>query len=940
MKNEKRTSDEGPRPDWAWTVRAFHSHGPLGGSLQKRKSYEAVPFNLFSIMRKQLLTAFLLALTGVCAPSAWAVSGTEIPDAQRIVTEQNEYPITFYSDYEYWSAGNGLYAYTTEPLTAVVTTDKPALLRYYSNGNTTIKIDGVAVRELEHYTEGYFTEDLTAGTHEISWCPSIEYVRIDRVAVYAMNDITVSLLEPGSVGTEVLYNVDGLKQVSKLKVIGRMNEDDWEKIGMMTNLVKLDLSEAQCLNEAVPNNQFSGTIIKEVILPEGVKIIGNEAFRYSELEKINFPSSLTSIGNASFYESRVQTAELPEGVTSIGELAFGFGRYLKHITLPSALTVVPFGLCNACYSLEEIVLPEGLKEIGESAFSGCDKIESVVIPESVTSLGSWAFASNANLKHIVVPGKIYELISGQFSGCPKLETVRLNSPTVVVTPDGYGQPFAISDLSNAKLIVPDFQVNNYKLDKYWYNCAAFEGFDTSDVTEWWINNPLTLNHNRFGGVPTIHVNGGDEWRGMLYLKVNGTNPMPVNDLSFHQDNWYSYVGQFYSNSTNVTVNGHVSVERYTENNKWQFFTLPFDTKVSEITHSEAGVQHAVRYYDGATRAAGEAGNWKNFAEEDVIPAGTGFAIMTNKDTKTTFRSVDNATKQNVVKFADYTQTLTQHESEIAANRGWNLVGNPWQCYFNIHFIDYAAPIQVYNSSNNSYIAYSLADDDYALRPNEAFFVQSEGDATQITFPVGGRQLDDVVELQNPNMAAVRGANASRRLINLSISKGELTDRTRVVVNEAASTDYEIACDAAKLRNADTETPQLFTLDAEGQEYAINERPLVDGVVSLGYFSNKGGECVISMERCDVQSVYLYDAQTGEVSDLSISAYTFSAQPGVDTERFSLMLANSTTGIETVGVAAPDTRAEVYDLNGMAVRQNVAGLQIIRQNGETRKVFVK
>ena len=71
--------------------------------------------------------------------------------------------------------------------------------------------------------------------------------------------ITVSLLEPGSLGTEVLYNTDHIKNVRRLKVKGAMNGDDWGRIKMMSTLLELDLSEAQFTE--IPANQFKWRVL-------------------------------------------------------------------------------------------------------------------------------------------------------------------------------------------------------------------------------------------------------------------------------------------------------------------------------------------------------------------------------------------------------------------------------------------------------------------------------------------------------------------------------------------------------------------------------------------------------------------------------------------------------------------------------------------------------
>lgn len=43
---------------------------------------------------------------------------------------------------------------------------------------------------------------------------------------------------------------------------------------------------------------------------------------------------------------------------------------------------------------------------------------------------------------------------------------------------------------------------------------------------------------------------------------------------------------------------------------WQFITLPFDVKVSEIELDNDAL-YVIRYYDGKARAEGSTSNWKD-----------------------------------------------------------------------------------------------------------------------------------------------------------------------------------------------------------------------------------------------------------------------------------------------------------------------------------------
>ncbi len=441
--------------------------------------------------------------------------------------------------------------------------------------------------------------------------------------------------------------------------------------------------------------------------------------------------------------------------------------------------------------------------------------------------------------------------------------------------------------------------------------------------------------------------------------------MPINNLYlnvnprayYDRDTNYSRI---ISNVDGVTIAGELTTCFELENTGfWYYLCLPYDVKVGDINNGLGGLC-AARYYDGASRATnGATGNWKNYDSDAIISAGTGFIIQVNTTGSWYFPAQDNESKQYVTSNKVFAKGLAENASENASDRGWNLIGNPYQCWYNIHKLNFTAPITVRNR-DGQYEAYSVIDDDYAIAPNQAFFVQRPSEITTILFPLDGRQMTSVITDQN-NTPSVNTQTPSRFLTDIIVSNETETDRTRVVLNEKATALYDMGCDANKFMAENTNVPQIYTIDKNGTQYAINERPVADGVVRLGFRSN-GGTFVFSLGRNMSEKVILIDNETGQETDLTEQDYSFIADATTYDNRFELHFYGAATGIDHISGEKPSisitdggisiTNAigavEVFNANGVKVAsvsgnaniQLSAGVYVVKTAGHVKKVVVK
>lgn len=906
----------------------------------------------------------------------------EIPPLETVVLTDNSQPLTFTNtcipeeNIFPWTTEDGYIQSTNYGTTnsssrfsTTFTVDTPSLFTFQaaSAGSSTYHELSVHINGLlwhTFYNQEYTTKKilLQPGKYTILWkdtmynSTSTNYKSQVRNIELSSEWVEVELEYAGTLGVEVLYKVDVLNDVVLLKIKGELNDTDWEYIKQMNNIVGLDLTEANFTS--VPAYAFDGLgWLSDVRLPEGITSIGEYAFRGTQIWKMDIPASVTSIGQYAFASTRLEEINFPDNsqLQSIGSDAFRECTYLREFIMPNtvtsgcgvykcsrltklhfseSLTSINGNGCLGCTSLIEVVLPSNLNSIGANAFYENKSLRKIDFPESLRTIGTSAFQSTG-LDTVKLPIKLSSLGTDAFYNCDNLKYIELPSyigsydrnfrdcdavnkvvcksatPPEIYTSSSYGEdhydPFYDGRAkSNITLVVPSFAVAAYKLDSYWYQFGTIEEGEPLDY--WKITDDLMLTNNRrIDGTPDIDI-----WNGRL--TVAGAAPFPINNL---------YI-QFSSLSTAALLNNCKdmyadSVTNFyylDEANKWYFIIPVYDVDLTRVTH-ETNAPFVFRYYDAANRAAnGTGSSWKNVTDS-VLRHGEGYIIRSNATGLMTLPAVDSLSASQIFCTEDVTIPLNAQVSDNTANAHWNYVGNPYPCYYDIWYMDFPAPITVWTGS--TYKAYSLADDNYALRPMEAFFVQKPDEISEITFHKEGRQVNsDITHTANAPQRC-NAVGTQRDVFNITITATNgLSDDTRVVINEQAQRTYEIHCDASKFMSMDAACPQIYTLDDQSTPLAINERPRHEGVVRAGFYTATAGEYTITANGAT--GVLIRDNEKQVTHNLEVADYRFSVtEAGMCDTRFEFLFTEKqpvATDIEDIHNAL-----EISNQNGVLLIKN-------------------
>ena len=124
-------------------------------------------------------------------------------------------------------------------------------------------------------------------------------------------------------------------------------------------------------------------------------------YKYHDIiAQILIEEDVETIGNNSFYDCNTNYVIIPDSVRLIGEQAFGWCEKLIKITIPDNLTNIGKAAFTNCSSLESVDLPGGILRLSEYAFSNCTNIEYVNIPASLIGVETGAFLNCVNLSDV------------------------------------------------------------------------------------------------------------------------------------------------------------------------------------------------------------------------------------------------------------------------------------------------------------------------------------------------------------------------------------------------------------------------------------------------------------------------------------------------------------------------------------------------------------
>ncbi len=194
----------------------------------------------------------------------------------------------------------------------------------------------------------------------------------------------------------------------------------------------------------------------DIVIPDGVKVIGREAFAAgwhtaSPITSVVIPDSVEQIDSSAFYYcANLTSVTLPDSITVLGDSLFYNCTRLTSVKLPKNIRRIPYGTFNNCTHLTDITIPDTISVIDSYAFSNCSFLTDITIPDGVTSIGEWAFLNCTSLKSVSMPDSITEIGDYAFSACPNLDCISLPANLKTLGRSAFSRCTALTEIT-----VPD-----------------------------------------------------------------------------------------------------------------------------------------------------------------------------------------------------------------------------------------------------------------------------------------------------------------------------------------------------------------------------------------------------------------------------------------------------------------------------------------------------
>jgi hypothetical protein len=250
---------------------------------------------------------------------------------------------------------------------------------------------------------------------------------IERISPHAFSDCHVSyvvlrtekkLQNIGFFDACNFLEISSITVGNNVKMIDNKKFEGWASLNTVT-------FEADSILEAIGEQAFVGTRIREIGIPSSVRGISNNAFEGCPLSRVTFGwnSRLLSIGKRAFAETLLEVVHIPFQVDLICDGAFDGCRRLRSVHFEpdrnhSLREIYPRTFAGT--NIEVFCVPEYVQSIDESAFDGCVNLADISFwGRDLLRIGARAFAGTS-LQRFLATNSVQKIEHQAFAECRNL----------------------------------------------------------------------------------------------------------------------------------------------------------------------------------------------------------------------------------------------------------------------------------------------------------------------------------------------------------------------------------------------------------------------------------------------------------------------------------------------------------------------------------------
>lgn len=277
------------------------------------------------------------------------------------------------------------------------------------------------IKERAFSGSGLRTAAVPAGTEEIQTEAFSECAAL-RTAVISGNP---------KIWPAVFMNCKSLQRAALTEAV----EIPWEMFRGCTSLASFRIAESV---QRIGGGAFSDSGLETITVPHTVRQIGEGAFagcralRSVQFEAAGAPGAIQRIAARAFAGcTALRSVVIPEGVREIGDAAFQDAG-LERIVLPSTLRTIHAKAFSGCSDLREVIFTDAASgtpaplSIGAYAFENCTALEDMRLPERTAAAGRSAF-ENSGVRSVVLPRGLQHVGRSAFRSAQRLTDVRVEA---------------------------------------------------------------------------------------------------------------------------------------------------------------------------------------------------------------------------------------------------------------------------------------------------------------------------------------------------------------------------------------------------------------------------------------------------------------------------------------------------------------------------------